>query len=288
MDKKIKKTMRHFFLSLILLILLLPAGGCGGGGGDETWDVIDIFVSSINQYKNTPVWETWRMTSLILGDDGKDYSFSANLVITRNGNDIVGFGNANGYPLGAFLVKGIRTGDSIEFEIISQNRYRAFSLIAKGIYINSNSEIGGNSIKGEDFLTIFDDPVIYDGNFQVNVEPLAMPASDGIYKGNLNSSYNSIENGEITLLTNDDSSMLTIEYFKGNLVGCEQTEGVFEINDPAVFGETQIVMNKFSVVGANGNDTVDISGAISDEIASGIVIYQRKGKVYIGAFSALL
>lgn len=288
MIKNIKKTLRHFFLFIVCLFLLLPAWGCGGGGGDDTWDFIDIFVSSINQYKSTPVWETWRMTSLVLGDDGKDYSFSANLVITRNGNDIIGFGNANGYPLGAFLVTGTRTGDSIEFEIASENRYRAFSLIGKGIYINSNSEIGGNSIKGEDFLTIFDDPVNYDGNFHVHVEPLTMPVSDGVYSGNLNGSYDSIENGEITLLTNEDGSIITVGSIKGNLVGSNQTEGVFEIDDPTVLGESQIQMNRFSVVGVNGNDTIEVAGAISGEIASGIIIYQRNGKVYIGAFSALL
>ncbi len=291
MGNYIKRPMRHYFhliSFLFLMFLVFLAGGCGGGGGDSSWDFIDTFVPSITQFKSTPVWETWEMAVLLLGDDDKDYSFTASLVITRNGNEICGFGNANGSSPGSFLVTGTRTGDSIEFEIQSQNRYRAFSLIGKGIYVNADTEIGGNSIEGEDFLTIFDDPVQYSGNFQVQVKPLSQPASEGTFEGHLNSSYNSIENGEIVLQTSPDGTLLAIVSIKGNLVGSEQTEGVFAIDDPSLFGNVEIAMNKFTAVAINGNDTIEISGAISDDIASGVVIYQKEGRVYIGAFSALL
>ena len=97
-----------------------------------------------------------------------------------------------------------------------------------------------------------------------------------------------MKNGEIIFHTNKDGVIVTIQSIKGNLVGTEQTEGSFEIINPSLFGEVEIAMNKFSAVAINGNDTIEISGAISDDIASGVVIYQKDGEVYIGAFTALV
>lgn len=289
MKNNIRKSMNNSFHLIALLLVIFLAGGCGGGGGgDDSWDFITHFAPSITNFKSTTVWETWEMTVLLLGDDNKDYSFSANLVITRNGSQICGYGNANGSSPGSFLITGTRTGDSIEFEFLSQNRYRAFSLIGKGIYLNAESEIGGNSIDGEDFLTIFNDPVTYTGNFQVVVKPLSQPTSKGTFEGNLNSSYNSIENGEIVLQTNEDGTIITVQSVKGNIIGSETTEGIFKIDDPLLFGDLEIVTNKFSGVAVDGDNTIEISGAISGDIASGVVIYQKEGRVYIGAFSALI
>ena len=122
----------------------------------------------------------------------------------------------------------------------------------------------------------------------MQVNPVSQPIPDATYEGYLNSSYDSIENGEIVLETNEDASILTIQSIKGNLVGDEHTEGMFEIDDPSLFGDIEITSNKFSAVAVNGEGTIEISGAISGEIASGIVIYQMANSIYIGAFSAFI
>ena len=66
----IKKSMRYNFHLITFLLLIIMTSGCGGGGGGETsWDFIDMLVPSIGHFKSTPVWETWEMSVLLVGDD---------------------------------------------------------------------------------------------------------------------------------------------------------------------------------------------------------------------------
>ena len=283
--------MKHFIkLYILVLIAVFTASitvSCGSGGEKE-WQFSNRFVENILPYKNSDVWETWWMTAVLVGDDNGDYSFHARLIVTRDGDKIYGYGNANGYSLGTFLLDGTRIGDNIEFKLISQNRYRAFSLTGKGIYQKSDSQIGGNSLKGRDFNTVFDDPVDYTGNFQIQIKELVNPNADSNYEGDLDGAYNSIEDGKIALKINEDGTAFTIESFSGSLVGETQTQGEFNFNDPEVFGNIEILLNKFSAVGSQGLKTVEINGAITDNVASGVVIFQDSGKTYFGAFTALL
>ena len=282
-----KKLIQVYIVLTAVLVCCSCIIGCDGGG-DKEWDFIDRFIPSISVYKTTAPWEVWYMTSTLRGDDDKDYSFHTRLLVTRNGDNYYGFGNANGFDLGTFLITGVRSGDTIEFEIQSQNRYRAYSLTGKGIYLNSSSEIGGNSLEGKDFLTVYDDPVKYSGNFQIDVKQVVSPSIDGVYEGRLDGAYNSIENGEITLRTDKEGISLLVESFSGTLVGDLQTEGSFNFTDASVFGEIPIELRKFTSVGSFENDVIEINGCITDDVASGVVIFQRGGNAYIGAFSALI
>lgn len=281
------RIIRNYLILTAIVLLTNSSLGCNGSG-EENWDFIDRFIENIPGYKATSPWEVWYMTSTLIGDDDKDYSFHTRLVVTRDGDNYSGFGNANGYNLGTYLITGVRSGDSIEFEIHSQNRYRAYSLTGQGIYLKASTEIGGNNIEGKDFLTVYDDPVSYTGNFQVDVLQINSPTISGIYEGYLDGAYDSIENGEIVLKTNEEGTSLTIEDFSGTLVGENQTEGSFSFNDSSVFGEIEIDSMRFSSIGTDENDVIEINGCITQDVASGMVIYQREGNVYIGAFSALL
>ncbi|MBU1022944.1 hypothetical protein KKB99_01555, partial [bacterium] len=124
------------------------------------------------------------------------------------------------------------------------------------------------------------------GNFQIDVRQVTSPTPDRLFEGSLDGAYNSIENGKILIRINKEGTSLTIERFSGTLVGDRQTEGAFNFTDASVFGEIPIDLKKFTSVGTNGNDVIEINGCISDEVASGVVIYQREGNAYIGAFSA--
>jgi len=281
--------MRFYIIFLTMLSISACFTGCGGGGGghSEGDSYINRVIAVVPSYVSSVTWESWVMGAVLEGNDEKDYSFMANCVIKRNGGEIYGFGNANGYPLGNFVIKGIRTGDNIEFEILSQNRYRAFKLTGRGIYINVNAKIGGNRLEGGDFWTAFDDPIDYTGNFEVVVKVIAPPEENAEFTGQLDGAYNSIENGEIVLKTNDDSTILNIQSFSGGFVGANQSEGVFNVDNTSVFGDIPITSFSFSKVVVIGGYTVEIDGAISDAVASGFVIIQYAGRTYIGAFTAL-
>ena len=278
--------MRSYIFYLTVIMLCIACSSCGGGDGGQE-DFTDRFIPLISEYSGMDAWESWVMAAPLEGDDGNDHSFIARLIIARKGSRIVGFGNANGYPLGSFAVSGTRTQDNIEFEIISQDRYRAFSLTGKGIYMKSDTEIGGNSLVGEDFSTVFDDPIAYDGNFLVNVSQLETAKSNSIFQGRIDGAYNSIEDGSIKIKTSDDGLSLTIEELKGKLVGQSASEGEFGYTDPSLFGDVDIAVNKFQTVGSSGSDSIEITGSISGKIASGFVIFQRSGHIYMGAFSAI-
>jgi hypothetical protein len=268
-------------------LILLP--GCsGGGGGTEKWDFFDRATEILLAYQSNPATEYWEISAPLVGDDEGDYSFLARFMVTTANNEILGFGNANGYPLGTFFLTGKRTGDNVEFEIISQNRYRGLSLTGKGIYVNDNSRIGGNKLEGKDYVTTFEDPIIYTGNFAVNVYPMSSPKVNGTYTGRLEGSYNSIENGDITLDVNLGADKITISKLKGSLIGKTQAEGSFDYDNPGDFGEISINANKFNFAGSVEGDTVQIQGSIVNDVASGFVLIQKDTKTYLGAFSALL
>lgn len=281
-----KKLMRSYILCLTVIILCISCTSCGGGGGGKQ-DFMDRFIPLISEYSSMDAWESWVMAAPLEGDDGNDHSFIARLIIARNGSRIVGFGNANGYPLGSFAISGTRTQDNIEFEIISQDRYRAYSLTGKGIYIKSDTQIGGNSLTGEDFSTVFDDPIAYDGNFLINVSQLETVKPDSIFEGRIDGAYSSIEDGSIKIKTSSDGFSLTIEELKGKLVGQSASEGEFSYTDPVIFGNPTIVANKFQSVGNSGSDSIEVTGSISGKFASGFVVLQKSGHVYMGAFSAI-
>jgi hypothetical protein len=278
--------MRSYIFYLAVIMLCITCSSCGGGGGGQE-DFMDRFIPLISEYSGMDAWESWVMAAPMEGDDGNDHSFIARLIIARNGSRIVGFGNANDYPLGCFAISGTRTQDNIEFEIISQDRYRAFSLTGKGIYLKSDTEIGGNSLTGADFSTVFDDPIAYDGNFLVNVSQLEIVKPDSVFLGRIDGAYNSIEDGSIEIKTSTNGLSLTIEKLDGKLVGQSASEGQFSYADPLIFGNVVIDINKFQAVGNSGSDSIEVTGSISGKIASGVVILQRSGHVYMAAFSAI-
>ena len=277
----------YIFLTIIFLALTVVMGCGGGSKKKEKESYFDRILTAVQPYHAAQAWEAWTMAAVLTGNDEKDYSFVAKLVVTREGEQIRGFGNANGYGLGNFYIDGTRKGDNLDFELLSQNRYRAFSLTGRGIYLNSGAKIGGNRLEGSDFSTIYDDAISYSGNFIVNVTQLDQPVEDVVYSGKMDGAYNSIENGTIQLTVNQDLSALTINMLGGSLVGSSQTEGNFNLENPSVLVDIPIEANKFTTVVPIGDTTVEIDGTISGSCSSGLVIIQRMSMTYIGAFTAV-
>ena len=280
--------MRLYTLLMIMFLVLASVVGCGGNKKKEKENYFNRILAAVQPYQQAPAWEAWTMAAVLTGNDKKDYSFVAKVVITRDGDKIRGFGNSNGYDLGNFYIDGTRKGDNLDFELLSQNRYRAFSLKGRGIYINSGAKIGGNRLEGSDFSTVFDDPIDYTGNFTVNVAVLTQPVADGLYTGEIDGAYNSIENGIIRLTVNDDLSALSVNLLSGSLVGSAQSEGIFDLDNPSGLAGIPIEANKFFKSSTVGDATVEIDGAICGSLASGFLIIQRLTDTYVGAFTVIV